>query len=171
MTCLAAIPYASDFGIDTFMQGVVARLRRSGLRLGGVIQHNDAECDDRCMAMSLEDLASGARFPISQDLGPSATGCRLDAAGLAAAAAAFAGALSGRVDLVVVNKFGKQEALGEGLRDEIARAVMAGLPVLLAVRHDFLPAWRDFAGDDWVELAADEDRIERWVRDAIRLAA
>lgn len=171
MIRLAAIPYASDFGIDSFMQGVVDRLRRRGLRLGGVIQHNDEACADRCMAMSLEDLATGARFPISQDLGPEAEGCRLDAAGLAAAAAAFSGALAERADLVVVNKFGKQEALGEGLRDEIARAVVAGLPVLLAVRHDFLPAWRGFAGDDWVELAADEDLVERWVTDAIRRAA
>ncbi|MEZ2407642.1 nucleoside-triphosphatase THEP1 [Bosea sp. OAE752] len=171
MIRLAAIPYASNFGIDGFMQGVVARLRRRGLRLGGVIQHNDEACEDRCMAMSLEDLANGTRFPISQDLGPSAEGCRLDAAGLAAAAAAFSGALTERADLVVVNKFGKQEALGGGLRDEIAKAVMAGLPVLLAVRHDVLPAWRAFVGDDWIELAVDEEQIERWVVDAMRLAA
>lgn len=171
MIRLAAIPYASDFGIDAFMQGVVARLRRRGLRLGGVVQHNDAACADRCMAMSLEDLASGRRFPISQDLGPSAEGCRLDAAGLAAAATAFSGALAAAADLVVVNKFGKQEALGEGLRDEIAGMAMAGLPVLLAVRHDFLPAWRAFAGDDWIALAADADSVERWVLDVTRLAA
>jgi len=171
MIRLAAIPYARNFGIDGFMQGVVARLRRRGLRIGGAIQHNDEDCDDRRMAMSLEDLANGARFPISQDLGPSAEGCRLDSAGLAAAAAAFSGALAERADLVVVNKFGKQEALGGGLRDEIAKAVMAGLPVLLAVRHDVLPAWRAFVGEDWIELAADEEQIERWVTDAMRLAA
>lgn len=171
MTRLAAIPYESGFPIDAFMQGVAAQLKRRGLRLGGVIQHNDAECDDRCMAMSLEDLGSGHRFPISQDLGAGASGCHLDAAGLAAASAAFAGALAGRADLALVNKFGKQEALGEGLRQEIANAVMAELPVLIAVRRDFLPAWRDFAGDDWVELAADMAAVERWVADAIRLAA
>ena len=74
-------------------------------------------------------------------------------------------------DLVVVNKFGKQEALGEGLRDEIAKAAMAGLPVLLAVRLDFLPAWRAFVGEDWAELAADADTVERWAIDATRLAA
>ncbi|MGO4172148.1 DUF2478 domain-containing protein [Bosea sp. TAF32] len=171
MTMLAAIPYTSGFPIDAFMQDVATQLKRRGLRLGGVVQHNDAACDDRCMAMSLEDLGSGYRFPISQDLGAGAAGCHLDAAGLAAAAAVFAGALAERVDLVMVNKFGKQEALGEGLRHEIANAVMAGLPVLLAVRRDFLPAWRDFAGDDWVELAADMAAVERWVGDAIRLAA
>lgn len=171
MTMLAAIPYASGFAIDDFMQDVAAHLKRAGLRLGGVVQHNDAECDDRCMAMSLEDLVSGRRFPISQDLGAGAAGCHLDAAGLVAASAAFAGALAARADLVIVNKFGKQEALGEGLRDEIAGAVMAGLPVLIAVRSDFLPAWRDFAGNDWAELAADMAAVERWADDAVRLTA
>ena len=75
MTMLAAIPFASGFPIDAFMHGLVARLKRQGLRLGGVVQHNDATCDDRCMAMSLEDVASGRRFPISQNLGAGASGC------------------------------------------------------------------------------------------------
>ena len=171
MTMLAAIPFASGFPIDAFMHGLVARLKRQGLRLGGVVQHNDATCDDRCMAMSLEDVASGRRFPISQDLGAGASGCHLDAAGLAAAAVAFSDALARRVNLVIVNRFGKQEALGEGLRDEVARTLLAGLPVLIAVRRDFLPAWRDFAGEDWVEVAADEEAAERWVLDALRIAA
>ena len=99
MTMLAAIPFASGFPIDAFMHGLVARLKRQGLRLGGVVQHNDATCDDSCMAMSLEDVASGRRFPISQDLGAGASGCHLDAAGLAAAAVAFSDALAGGVDL------------------------------------------------------------------------
>ncbi|WP_162260063.1 DUF2478 domain-containing protein [Bosea sp. Root670] len=171
MTMLAAIPFASGFAIDAFMHGLVDRLKRQGLRLGGVVQHNDATCDDRCMAMSLEDVASGRRFPISQDLGAGASGCHLDAAGLAAAAAAFSDALAGRADLVIVNRFGKQEALGEGLRQEIAGALLAGLPLLIAVRSDFLPAWRDFAGDDWQELPVDEEVVERWVQAATAVAA
>lgn len=171
MTMLAAIPFASGFPIDAFMHGLVDRLKRQGLRLGGVVQHNDATCDDRCMAMSLEDVASGRRFPISQDLGAGASGCHLDATGLAAAAVAFSGALAGRVDLVIVNRFGKQEAVGEGLRQEIAGALLAGLPLVIAVRRDFLPAWRDFAGDDWLELPADEEAVERWVQAVTAVAA
>ena len=171
MTMLAAIPFASGFAIDAFMHGLVDRLKRQGLRLGGVVQHNDAICDDRCMAMSLEDVATGQRFPISQDLGAGASGCHLDAAGLAAAAAAFSEALAGRADLVIVNRFGKQEAAGEGLRQEIAGALMAGLPLLIAVRSDFLPAWRAFAGDDWLELPSDVKAVERWARSVTSVAA
>lgn len=171
MTMLAAIPFASGFAIDALMHGLVGRLKRQGLRLGGVVQHNDAICDDRCMAMSLEDVASGRRFPISQELGSGAAGCHLDATGLAAAAVAFSDALAGRVDLVIVNRFGKQEALGEGLRQEIAGTLLAGLPLLIAVRSDFLPAWREFAGDDWLELAPDAEAMERWALAATSVAA
>jgi molybdate transport system ATP-binding protein len=171
MTMLAAIPFASGFAIDAFMHGLVDRLKRRGLRLGGVVQHNDAICDDRCMAMSLEDVATGRRFPISQDLGAGASGCHLDAAGLAAAAAAFSDALAGCADLVIVNRFGKQEAAGEGLRQEIASALMAGLPLLIAVRSDFLPAWRAFAGEDWLELSPDAEAVERWARSVTSVAA
>lgn len=171
MTMLAAIPFSSGFPIDAFMHGLVGRLKRLGLRLGGVVQHHDATCGDRCMAMSLEDVASGRRFPISQDLGAGASGCHLDAAGLAAAAVAFSDALAGHVDLVIVNRFGKQEAAGGGLREEIAAVSLAGLPLLIAVRGDFLPAWRDFAGGDWLELPVDEDAVERWAQAVTAVAA
>lgn len=163
MTMIAAMPYPGGFGIDDFLQALLPRLRQAGLRLGGVVQHNDPEAADRCMAMSLEDLVDGSRFPISQDLGAAARGCRLDAAGLAAATAAFDGALAASVDLVLVNRFGKQEAMGEGLRDDMARTALAGVPLLVPVRHDFLPAWGDFAGEDWVQLPLDSEAVARWV--------
>ena len=121
--------------------------------------------------VSVFDVATGRRFPISQDLGSGAAGCHLDAAGLAAAAAAFSEASAGRADLVIVNRLGKQEAIGEGLRREIADALLAGLPLLIAVRSDFLPAWREFAGDDWLELPPDEEAVERWALSVTAVAA
>ncbi len=42
---------------------------------------------------------------------------------------------------------------------------------LLAVRRDVLPAWRAFAGEDWVALSADLPAVERWATDVVRLAA
>lgn len=163
MSLLAAIPYAQGFPIDGFMVGLAHRLKEQGVRLGGVVQHNTDGCDTGCAAMLLEDLASGARFPISEDRGAGAAGCGLDAAGLAAAGGAMTLALNGAADLMIVNKFGRQEMLGQGLRQEIAATLMAGLPLLIAVRRDFLSAWRDFAGEDWIELAPDTDSVEAWI--------
>ena len=49
--------------------------------------------------------------------------------------------------------------------------VVAGLQLLIAVRRDFLPAWRDFVGDGWVELAADGEAVERWGLDVAGVPA
>ncbi len=171
MTLLAAIPYSQGFPIDGFMAGLARRLKDRGVRLGGVVQLNTDDCENGCAAMMLEDLASGRHFPISEDRGAGSAGCRLDATGLAAAGGAMASALAGGAELVIVNKFGRQEMLGQGLRQEIAAALLAGLPLLIAVRRDFLPAWRDFVGEDWVELAPEEAAVEAWAAAQARIAA
>ncbi len=168
---MAVIPYSSGFEIDRFMADAASRLKARGLRLGGVVQHNEGTCESGCFAMALEDLASGVRFPISENRGAGATGCRLDATGLAAAGGALGAALAGKTDLVIVNKFGRQEALGQGLRQEIAAALLAGLPVLIAVRRDMLPAFRDFAGEDWTELPALAEAVEAWGLGVVQVAA
>ncbi|AMJ63328.1 DUF2478 domain-containing protein [Bosea sp. PAMC 26642] len=171
MSTLAAILYDPGFRIDDFMAALASRLKDGGVRLGGVVQHNAGACDSGCLTMALEDLATGARFPISEDRGAGATGCRLDATGLAAAAGALAVTLDGGADLVIINKFGRQEMLGQGLRQEIAAALLADMPLLIAVRRDLMPAWRDFAGDEWVELAPDMAQVEAWALTRLRLAA
>lgn len=162
MTQLAAILYDPGFPIDSFMVSLAATPRRRGLRLGGVVQHNQAACETGCPAMALENLATGERFAISAPRGAQASGCVLDAAGLAAAGGAIRAGLERPVEMMVINKFGRQEMLGKGLRQEVAAALEAGLPVLLAVRRDLLPAWREFAGEDWTGLAPESSAVEAW---------
>lgn len=168
---LAAIVYSSGFPIDELMVEVADVLKREAIRLGGVVQHNNGDCVSGCASMALEDLASGRLFPISEDRGAGSAGCRLDPAGLAAAGAAVSSALSGLVDFVIVNKFGKQEALGQGLRTEIAAGVVAGLPLLTAVRDDMLAAWSGFAGEDWQRLPPEHGAVMDWAMAALRLPA
>ena len=83
--------------------------------------------------MQLVDLISGKAIGISQTLGSGAAACKLDASGLAEAAQAVTRAVQSEVELVIINKFSKQEAGGHGLRGEFAEAIMAGRPLLTAV--------------------------------------
>ena len=53
----------------------------------------------------------------------------------------------GARDLVIVNKFGKQECFGRGFRDVIAQALAQGVPVLLSVPAEQLPGFHAFAGE------------------------
>jgi hypothetical protein len=156
-----AVIYPRGFAIDGFMASVASALRRRAPGLSGVVQHNVAGgCEPS--AMVLEDIATGDRFPISQSRGAGAAGCRLDAAGLAAAAAALDPARTESGALVIVNKFGRQEALGVGLRAEIAAAVLAGRRVLIAVREDLVADWEAFAGPDWMRLPPSEAEVIGW---------
>ena len=91
--------------------------------------------------------------------------CKLDAAGLAEAAVAVTRAIAADVDLIVINKFSKQEAAGEGLRDELADAIAAGIPVLTAVPEKCLDAWTDFSGGIGTSLLCERDVIAGWWQD------
>jgi hypothetical protein len=159
---LAAVLYGPADIIDDVMAQAASALQSRGLRLAGVVQHNRGSCAQDDGAMLLEDLATGAIIPISDPNMPASAGCRLDPAGLARGAASVARSLDDMPDLLVVNKFGKREAHGRGLRDEIGEALGRGIPVLTAVRDNMRDAWRDFAGEEWTALPPEPDRIVAW---------
>ncbi len=110
----------------------------------------------------LQDLSTGEVTAIAEDRGREARGCRLDVGLLTDLAEAVTASL--RLEqprLLVVNKFGKIEADGGGLRGAIAEAVSQGIPVLVGVPARNLDRWRIFAGPLAVELPADSSVIAR----------
>ncbi|MEM6914412.1 MAG: DUF2478 domain-containing protein, partial [Pseudomonadota bacterium] len=109
---------------------------------------------------------------ISQDLGRGATGCRLDPAGLEAAAARVeADLVARRPDIVILNKFGKQEVDGRGFRPVIARAIEMEVPVLTGVGSFGFNAFQTFAGEFGQELPISEEAMLSWCQDAVRARA
>jgi nucleoside-triphosphatase THEP1 len=163
----AVVHDARPASIDLLMREVVGRLRARGRRLAGLVQHNVEKVGVDCAEMLLEDLASNQLVSISMRRPRGSRGCRLDAAGLAEAAAIAAAGIERGADIVVISKFGAQEASGKGLRDEIALAVGSGIPLLTSVSERLLPAWRDFIGEAWTALPADPIEILKWGHMAI----
>ncbi len=159
---IAAIVYRPTDHIEPILLEAARHMQAIGYRLGGVLQH-DMACiaDDPC-AMELEDLFTGERFALSQDLGSGSEACRLDPASLAHASVAVRQAIENQVSLVLFNKFGAQEASGAGLRDEMALAVVSDLPVLTAVGERFLEEWEHFTGGEWQRLAPDGAAVTAW---------
>ena len=126
---------------DRILARLSADLADAGLRLAGAIQVNtdrgaDCACDMDVLVLGEEDMP----IRISQSLGSGSTGCRLDPGALEMAAARVAARLAG-AELLIVPKFGRQEAMGRGFRAVIAQAVAQDIPVLLHVppeqRADF----------------------------------
>jgi hypothetical protein len=71
-------------------------------------------------------------------------------------------AIEASPSLAVFNKFGGQEAAGGGLRDEMAAAVMAGVPVLTMVGERFMTQWLEFTGGDSVQLPCSVEAALDW---------
>jgi Protein of unknown function (DUF2478) len=165
---LAAIVYEAGFPIDEFFARVANLLRAEHIRLGGALQENAPGSDGRCSAMTLVDLSSRGRFQISQDLGLQAEGCRLDAEGIAEFVALLDRAPDQDAELMVLNRFGRAESEGGGLRTAFARAVEAGIPVLAAVRAPYTEAWSQFHGRLATDLPADIDVVLAWCRESVR---
>jgi nucleoside-triphosphatase THEP1 len=162
---LAAILYGPADDVDVLLAEFAHDLLHSGARIGGVVQHNVRDTAGKKTAMEVVDLAEGHAISICQSLGSGSMACKLDAAGLAEAAVAVQRAISDRVDLIVVNKFSKQEASGGGLRDELAQAILSGIPVLTAVPEKCIEDWKTFTGDYGTILLASREAIDGWWRD------
>lgn len=159
---LAAILYTPDDPLEDLMLEVAHALAQQGVKLGGVLQHDiGMEIEDPC-AMEMENLASGERFSLSQVLGKGSEACRLDPASLAHAAVAIRRAVDEGAQLICVNKFGAQEALGSGLREEIGLVVAAGIPLLTAVGERFMPEWQEFCGGYGELLPPEREAILAW---------
>jgi molybdate transport system ATP-binding protein len=159
---LAAVLYRPEDDVDALLADFAGDLLRSGRRLGGIVQRNLKDEAGRSTGMTAVDLLSGREVSICQPLGSGATACKLDPGGLAEAALAVTRAINAEVDLIVINKFSKQEAAGRGLRSEFADAILAGIPVLTAVPEKCFEAWVAFTGDRGTTLLCARHVIEGW---------
>ncbi|MFN3970103.1 MAG: DUF2478 domain-containing protein [Gemmobacter sp.] len=147
---------------DRLIAAVAGRLTGMGWPLAGVIQVNTVFDPGRPCHMDLLVLDGTAQVRISQDLGPMARGCRLDAGGLAQAAGLVEAALAAGPRLLIVNKFGKEEAEGRGFRPVIGEALARDVPVLTAVGPRNRPAFDAFAQGLAEDLPPDADAVIRW---------
>lgn len=162
---LAAVLYGPHDDADSLLSDFAQRLMRDGVRVGGIVQHNVRDDSGKKTGMEVVDLTDGHAISICQPLGSGAMACKLDAAGLAEAAVAVQRAIDAQVDLIVVNKFSKQEASGGGLRDELAQAIISGRPVLTAVPEKCMAEWQTFTANCGTTLPPSPPAIEAWWRE------
>ena len=156
--------------VQALLREFITRLP-PGVRTVGVVEDEAPPAESDCNAGELLSLSDGRRFPIMQDLGPAAVGCRLDSEGVVSACEAVLQGIDAGCDLVVLSKFGKVEASRSGLAPAFGRAIEAGLPVLTSVAPKLADAWEGFAAPFYVILPPELGAIEAWWRDAQTAAA
>ena len=162
---IAAVVYADGVYPDQAMARALEPMREAGIQLAGVLQRAaDALPGRHPCDLLIEDLASGEVVALAEHRGKEARGCRLDVGLLTEVAEAVLTSLQTESPrLLVVNKFGKIEADGGGMRDVIAEAVGLGIPVLVGVPARNLDRWRAFAGPLAVELPDDDAALDHWL--------
>ena len=183
-----ANPDLSQIGVVVYDDGLVrdallarcaAGLVASGYRLGGVVQSNARRRGRRRCDMYVKDLLGGDEIKISLDRGNEARGCRLDLDAFARIDAWVERAVLERVDLLIINKFGREEAHGRGLRPVIAEALIAEIPLVIGVSTRNLRDLLTFVGDPATGLRPEIEAIIRpdieaitaWCRNAIEHGA
>jgi molybdate transport system ATP-binding protein len=163
---VAAVVFGADDEVDAALAAAVATLGREGVRVAGLLQELGAAAGPCRREMHLLVLATGGRLRLDDPRGPEVQGCTLDADALARAAMELREAVRARPDLLVVSRFGKQEAQGGGMRAEIAEALLSGIPVVVAVRDSLLADWEAFLGAPAAVLPPTEAAVAAWSRAA-----
>lgn len=165
---LAAIVYDNDRQpVDALLHSVSANLSRRGNRVGGLVMALNEE-GLRREPMALQDLETGCEYPIAQNLGKGSQSCCLDLHGLADATQVLRGLLKQPPDLAIVNRFGQQEIDGKGCRAEFLQLLEAGIPVLTVVKRKFITPWREFGGQEAVELPFATADVQRWCEQVLQ---
>jgi nucleoside-triphosphatase THEP1 len=170
---VAAIVYPAkgSEAIDQMLDVLAGDLKSGGYRVAGAVQHNTPSTSGECSNMALEDLTSGRSFDISVCGGSKAGGCTLNPDALEDVAGLVAANLGRGADVLILNRFGKQEVGGHGFRAVIEAAVLDDVPVLVALNAAHRSSWREFTGDCAVELSPDLGSLKSWFRSVVPQAS
>ncbi len=168
---LAAICHDTGDKVDRLIADLASDLQEKGYRVAGLVHAETTGApDDRC-GMQLKVLSTGTIHSISQQLGPGASGCHLDVSALERAVTEVEAGLADDLDILILNKFGAREAEGGGLRDVIAQAIAAHIPVIIGLNRAYVPDWARFCDGQGEMLKAERDAIDRWLDRRLRNAA
>lgn len=152
---------------DQILLDLARTLAQRGVRCCGIAQINTGREDAGPCDMDVKILPDGPILRISQNLGEGARGCRLDASALETAVALVGANLPG-ADVLIVNKFGKQEAEGRGFRAAIAEALSMDIPVIVGVNDLNLAAFEAFSAGLATRLAPETPALASWVGERAR---
>jgi len=156
---LAALVYQPHQDPDEILREFAAELNGRGYRAVGLVQLGHHCVDANLCAMLVH---TGEKLPLFQDLGSCSAGCRLDVGQLLDAGQRIANAIDEGADLLIVNRFGRQECEGNGLSYLVERALSADIPVVIAVPSHRFADWIKFADGMSVKLRCSREALDGW---------
>lgn len=150
-------------GTDMLLHELSEIAAARGIKTCGLVQINTECADGGKCDMDVRVLPRGRVIRISQSLGREARGCRLDSQALEEAVGLVTAELAKGADLMIINKFGKAEAEGRGLRPIIAEALGMDVPVVVGLNAANEVAFEEFAGGLAEKLEPEISVLTDWV--------
>ncbi len=157
---LAALVYEPDHDPDAVLRDFASELSARGFRAVGLLQLGHRCIDAQELSVAL--IHTGEKLQLFQNLGAWASGCRLDVGRLLNASAQIEDAIDHGADLLIVNRFGRQEREGKGLTFLVERALSADIPVVIAVPSHRFADWIRFADGMSVKLHCKRESLDAW---------
>ena len=154
----AAIVRPPGSGVIDCLEGFTRILQGQGYVVRGLLQRDFPEnrtCDCTTVLM---DLDTRTEYQLSHDAGC----CRIDASGFVGASHALRRAMTDDTDLIVINTFGKLEARGGGLAEDMLAIMAQGIPLITTVEGPSRDLWQDFTGGRGDEIPPNCGGLMRW---------
>ncbi len=158
---IAAIVPRGENGADDLVASLSFFLINQGWRVRGMTQEKFRK-NGRCQ-YALVDLETGVAHAISQNLGMHSKSCALNLQSMAEASLILKRIADEGADIAVVNRFGKQEAMGQGFAAEMLEIMSRGIPLITIVKDEHLPVWRSFTGGVAAELPNSMKHVMSWL--------
>jgi nucleoside-triphosphatase THEP1 len=160
----AAVVYPPRSNAVGFLGAFAKKLKRRGVRVGGIVQEMVPDPDGAFTGIDAIDVATGARAPIKRVARQNrdTTNCALDASVLVGTSGFLRDAIEGGAELIVFDKFGTEEQNGRGLSNEILLAISEGIPLLISVPQPALDIWQERTGAMGGVLPLDAGALEDW---------
>ena len=157
----AAAVYKPDTDDRMALMKFVEKQKSLKTRVGGVLQEALFNSEGGIVGLNAVDVSTNRRIPITRPV-KNDNECGLDVSALAETTDIIRNAISDRLDLVVVEKFGELEQNGKGLIDEILQTIVEGIPLLISVPKAALPLWQERSGELGSVLPYSEEAFQKW---------
>lgn len=157
---LAALVYEATQDPDRLLLAFAGDKRAQGLRPVGLVQRGHHDVGAAVLPALL--LHTGEEFDLFQDAAAYTEGRRLDVGKLAQARARMTDAVSEGADLLIVNRFGRQEMQVRGLAHLIEHALRSNVPVVVPVPAFRFDDWIRYVEGMCVKLACERAVLDAW---------
>lgn len=173
---LATLLYAPNDEKSALLADFAARRRAEGVAVDGVvIETLWRDAGTKC-GLRLRALGSNATTPLTQPYSDGIVVGRwhLLPEGVAAMTRIVEDAVADRAGLLVIDKFGPLEGRGLGMAPALRQALASSIPLVVAVRQEFGPAWRTFVAEaapprmqNLREVPTDGGALDAWWAEAV----